>query len=338
MIVHASAGQVESILGAMRQAATAGGGAPLGAADRVALEAAYRYVFRGTGALDVERLPATSPAALAAALGDPDLARHAVRFLAVMALVDGRIDAAKIAVVLDYAQAFDLHEDYLRQLAEAAHGHLRWVAADMMRQNVRSIAGLVWDAGDPAATFLPYTGTGADVDLARRYQALEAEPPGTLGRALWAHYTRNGYLFPGEKTGLNEKFATPHDSTHVLSGYDTSPRGEVLVSTFTAAMHGQHPMSGHILPVIFSWHLGVQLNPVAKSATGALDPEAFWLAWDRGSRIAVDTFGPDWDFWAVIHEPVADLRRRYAIPPLDPASDATLTLDPTAPAPASGHD
>ena len=43
-------------------------------------------------------------------------------------------------------------------------------------------------------------------------------------------------------------------------------------------MHERAPMSGHILPVIWSWHIGIQLNPVAKRATGALDPEAFWLA------------------------------------------------------------
>jgi hypothetical protein len=40
----------------------------------------------------------------------------------------------------------------------------------------------------------------------------------------------------------------------------------------------------------------------------------------------VDTFGPHWNFWAVVHEPVGTLRRRYAMPPLDPAVDATLAL------------
>ena len=112
----------------------------------------------------------------------------------------------------------------------------------------------------------------------------------------------------------------------MLSGYDTSPHGELLVSTFTAAMHKKEPMSGHILPVIFSWHLGIQLNDVAKSATGAFDPQGLWLAWERGSEITVDTFGPQWNFWAVVHEPVGTLRRRYGIPPLDPAVDATLAL------------
>ena len=108
--------------------------------------------------------------------------------------------------------------------------------------------------------------------------------------------------------------------------YDTSPHGELLVSTFTAAMHKQEPMAGHILPVIFSWHLGIQLNAVAQSATGAFDPPAFWLACDRGSEVVVDTFGPSWDFWAVVGEPVTELRRRYAIPLLTPGADATLDL------------
>jgi hypothetical protein len=43
-------------------------------------------------------------------------------------------------------------------------------------------------------------------------------------------------------------------------------------------MHSQEPMSGHILPVIMSWHLGIELVHLAGSSTGQLDPEKFWLA------------------------------------------------------------
>ena len=39
-----------------------------------------------------------------------------------------------------------------------------------------------------------------------------------------------------------------------------------------------------------------------------------------------DLFAPEGDFWAVVDEPVAELRRRYAIPPLDPPLGATLSL------------
>src|SRR5436309_482146 len=129
----------------MRWVASAAGATPLGPADRATLGAAYRYVFKGRDALDVDGLPPTTPAELAGVLSDQALAEHAVRFLAVMALVDGRLDERKIVLVLRYATALRVHEDYLRQLAEVGLGHLQWVAMDMMRQNIRSIAGLVWD-------------------------------------------------------------------------------------------------------------------------------------------------------------------------------------------------
>ena len=65
-------------------------------------------------------------------------------------------------------------------------------------------------------------------------------------------YQHNNYAFPGEESALNIGFAVPHDSTHVLAGYDTSPRGELMTSTLTAAMHGSEATSGHVLPVILS--------------------------------------------------------------------------------------
>ncbi len=118
--------------------------------------------------------------------------------------------------------------------------------------------------------------------VGRGYEALGKLPDNTFGKALWGFDKKNGYAFPGEPTALNEAFATPHDSAHVISGYDTTSRGEILVSTFTAAMHPMNPMAGHILPVIFSCHLDVKFNDVAKSTSGGLDPDGFWHAWARG--------------------------------------------------------
>lgn len=62
------------------------------------------------------------------------------------------------------------------------------------------------------------------------------------------------------------------------------------MSTFTAGMHPEELMEGHILPVIYSWHLGVKTNDVAGSFHGALDPERFFVARNRGAA----TEGPDY--------------------------------------------
>jgi hypothetical protein len=237
MIIRTSPEQTCAILRAMFQVGTVRGTKQLTHLDFLTLEAAARHVFPPTDRLDLSRLSPISPLDLTVALSDSQFAQYAARFLTIMALVDGEIDTSKIAIVLEYAQALNVHEDYLQDLTETLRGHISWVAMDMMRHNVQSIAGMHWQPDNLMAEFLPYTGTEADHALAKRYQALGLLPEGTLGRAFWGHYQKNGYPFPGEQNGLSEKFAVPHDSTHVLSGYNTSPQGELLVSTFTAAMH-----------------------------------------------------------------------------------------------------
>ncbi|HEY6084590.1 MAG TPA: hypothetical protein VIU63_04300 [Nitrospira sp.] len=313
MLVETHPNQAQAILRAMRQVVTCSGRTRLSDAGHSALTAAARHVFAESG-LRAENLPAIAARELAGILLDETTAKWAVRFLSVMALVDGVLDNDKIALVLEYATALRVHEPYLKQLSEAARDNLAWALTDMTRQNIKSLWNQPWrDEDDVMALFLPYSGDHADSMLVARHEALGALPAGTLGRGYWEIYKKNGYAFPGDPKGVNAAFARPHDSTHVLSGYDTTPEGEILVSTFTAGMHPVLPMEGHILPVIFSWHLGVEINKLAGSARGALDPERFWSAWVRGAHTTVDLFASDWDFWSHVEEPVEHLRQRYHV-------------------------
>jgi hypothetical protein len=182
----------------------------------------------------------------------------------------------------------------------------------MIRANLESLTGKPWDTDDAMPWLMPYK-TKPDPALAARFHTLLDLPKETFGHAFAAFYRANKYAFPGEEEALNFAFAAPQDSSHLLAGYDTSPRGEVLASTFTAAMHRSEAMSGHVLPVIFSWHLGIPLNELAGSAKGALDPQEFWHAWARGERMKVDLFGPDWDFWAATAQPVDAVRAHIGL-------------------------
>jgi len=316
MLIELDPRQASAVLGAMRRVAAANGRQPLSPADRSALVAFHRFILRSDAPLDVDALPwstATDVAALVTDAADRD---HVVQFLIVMALVDGTVDRAKIGEVDAYAQALGVREDAVRQLAEVGRGHLAWVRADVARQNLRSITGHDVDATIDA-WIMPYRET-PDPALAARYRALAGLPEGTLGRTFAEFYRANGFAFAGEPAGLNERFASPHDATHILSGYDTTPQGELLVSTFTAGMHPQEPMAGHILPVILSWHLGIELAKLPGEIKGQLDPAKFWNAWERGSQVAVDVFSADWSLWRAAPESLDALRLRYRIAPLDP--------------------
>jgi hypothetical protein len=304
----------DAILAAMRQVALADG-RPISHADTASIRAAAHYMLRRPDIADIGALPPCSPDDLRKLLKDRETADEAIKYLAVMALVDGVLDHAKIARVLEYARALDIEAAYLTELVEAASGHMDWVVADMTRKNFDSVISRSSQGLDPVAWIVPYGGDKADPDLVARYEALDKLPDNSFGKALWRFDKKNGYAFPGDPTALNAAFATPHDSTHVISGYDTSYRGEILVSTFTAGMHPINPMAGHILPVIFNGHLGVKFNDVATPGTGGLDPEEFWHAWARGREMAIDLFAPDWNAWDWVERDIDELRREWNVTP-----------------------
>jgi hypothetical protein len=299
----------------MRQVALAGGHA-ISHADTASILAAGHYLLRRPDLSDISTLPAAEPEDLVAILKDRELAAEAVKYLAIMVMVDGVLDEAKLARVLAYARALDIEAAYLTEMVEAASGHMDWVIADMTMRNAESVVSEAWGSRpDPAEWILPYKDRKADPVLVQRYEALSELPRNTFGKALWDFDKKNRYPFPGDPAALNAAFATPHDATHVISGYDTSHRGEILVSTFTAAMHPINPMAGHILPVIFNGHLGVRFNEVATPAHGGFDPNEFWHAWARGHDMTVDIFDPAWSAWDWIERDLEELRRDWNVAP-----------------------
>lgn len=304
----------DAILGAMRQVALAGGHA-ISHADTASILAAGHYLLRRPELQDISILPAAEPADLVAILKDRAIAEEALKYLAIMAMVDGALDHDKLRRVLEYSRALDIEADYLTDLVEAASGHLAWATADMWRKNFDSILSRSSEGLDPAVWIRPYDGANADPALVGRYEALGRLPQNTFGKALWDFDKKNGYPFPGDPAALNAAFGTPHDSTHVISGYDTSARGELLVSTFTASMHPINPMSGHILPVIFFFHFGEHMNDVGHAGKGGLEPDEFWHAWARGEEMTVDIFDPKWNVWDWVEHDLDELRRGWNVSP-----------------------
>lgn len=311
MEITSIATEREAILSAMAQIAILGGTRTLTAADITSLQACSHYLFQ-TELPDWHQLPPILPQQLAQRLPNPNQRELALQLLTVMAFVDGVVDEAKINLVLTYADALNVHANYIQDLVATTRRQWAWILADMSQRNIESIIGEPWAGADITDWLLPYRHR-TDPALVMRFQALSELPPDTLGYKFWEFYQAQGYAFPGESEGLNVRFAIPHDCTHLLAGYDTSPAGEILVSTFTAAMHRQDAMAGHILPVIYSWHLGIAFNDVAGAAQGALHPQEFWQAWARGNDTTIDLFDPAWDFWNVTAMPLEPLRARYKI-------------------------
>lgn len=313
------------LLGAARAVATGGGTAAL---SSKAAGAITSLAVLGLGCEDpaIEGLMPSTPEDLAAVLRDPDEASTAAEILAVVALVDGDLNRPRIEQVLGFADSLNIHDNWLDDLAKSLDPDLGPIIADMGDKNLRSVTdGRVNldDIDDVSHWLMPYDGEGANDPLGDRYRELRSLPPGSLGYEFWSFYDRHHFAFPGQPGAVNEVFGTPHDCTHLISGYDTTPQGELLVSTFTSRMHPIFPMEGHVLPVIYSWHLGIEFNRLAGSYKGALDPAKFWVAWDRGLRTSGDTFAEDFDLWHHADAPLASLRLAFEVPALDGAHTAS---------------
>jgi hypothetical protein len=319
MLVSAPPDRAQTILGAMHAVALEHGDGTVTEMDREAIAAAGSIVF-GLGEIDVDLLVPVTPETLAATVNSQKEAEQATRMLAVMSLVDGVADPEKTALVRRYAEALGVGDGYLEILTEVAEDEVAQATACMVRKNVESFPHLEVGRLDEGALgpFLPYR-EAPDPELEARYAALGELAEGTFGRAFYDHFTRNSFEFPGNPAGLAEGFTTPHDSSHVLSGYSTSEAGEICVSTFIGAMHPDHPMAAEVLPVLYSWHVGIKLNELAKSSRGAFAPEKFWTAWKRGAATTVDVVAADWDCWGATPVPLEELRASYGVPPVDSA-------------------
>ncbi|MGL4262339.1 MAG: hypothetical protein ACRCTX_12035 [Afipia sp.] len=310
MHIPATLDQARSTLAVMLGIA-ATDGSPT-AIDHETIAAATRFIFHLEPQFGLAGLTPLSPYRQTELADDPALATQAVSFAAVMALIGGSIDPAKLSGVVKLADSLRVKDEFVHDLARIALGDLKDAKAHMLLANLESVTGRAWATADMGPWLQPY-GAAPDPALATRFHALARLPENTFGHAFAMFYQANGYAYPGEATALNFEFAVPHDTTHILAGYDTSPRGELLTSTLTATMHRAHAMSGHILPVILSWHLGIPLNDIAGSATGGFEPEEFFYAWARGEDTSADLFAPEWDFWSAAIQPIDAVREEVGL-------------------------
>jgi hypothetical protein len=314
-----------AVLGAAKSVGTGAGRHELSDAAATAIST-FAPLALGVAPPDIGTLAQPEAGELAARLSNPEECATAVEMLAVTSLVDGGFDDARIGTVLEFADALDVRDGWLNDLSMSLEPDLTPVVEDMNDHNLQSITdGRVHlsEISDINMWLEPYDPDGDDSGLAERYEDLASLPEGSFGHAFWSFFERRHFPFAGRPGAVNEVFATPHGSTHVISGYDTTPQGEMLVSTFTSRMHPLYPMSGHVLPVIYSWHLGVECNELTGCFQGALDPAKMWMAWNRGKHAAADTFDPSFAFWDHAERPLDAVRDDFGVEPLDPAFAAS---------------
>jgi hypothetical protein len=270
-------------------------------------------------ALPLPELGPISPAELASGITRPHARHRLVQLAIVTATVDADPTESQHEQVLAIAEALEQEEKGLQLLYDLVHDRRAMVRFDIMR---RMLGGSFMgdDAREKASTMASIFGSITKLsrpkpELAWRFRQLGLLPEGTLGREYWKFATRRKFDFPGELGAIIERTVI-HDLGHVLSGYDTTPEGELRQGAFQA---GNRRNDGFVFLcfVLTQFQLGIKFAPIAETRVGAFQTQtpAVIEAVARGAACKVDTTD-HWDFWADVERPVQELRESWGIPPI----------------------
>ena len=264
---------------------------------------------------DLDALPEIQPEELAANFTDPKLRAQLVNGMTIVSLASGELTEDKTHQVKAYADALGVESHLVRDIQLLLDKHMMMFRIDLVRRTeiASSIKQYAKHRGifGVLKTAKAALGHGFDIEEARRYQKLGLLPEGTVGRTYWEMIRRNDFSFPGEPHGPPNPIVR-HDLNHVLSGYDTTPTGELQVAAFQAAGMQTDPFAILVF-ILCQFHLGVRITPVARSAKKMFQPEAFIVALERGLAANNPTFDLDWDPMSIMERSLADVREEYNV-------------------------
>jgi tellurite resistance protein/ubiquinone biosynthesis protein Coq4 len=277
---------------------------------------------------DVETLPPITLEELKRHCDDPSQARQLVRMMVMISLADGPPSHEEMRLLRSFAAALNVHEPAVRVIGHLArHRLLRFRLAFARRSHIRiylrNTYRLLEGVVPLVKAILRMRGViGEDTRLASRFHALGDLPEDSLGHHFYRHCQDAGLPFSGEKGGFPIG-ALYHDFTHVLAGYDTSPKGEMKAAAFQAGFTKHDADFFTALFAIVIHTAGVNLAPfpmpvlLGRIGEGNLAADVL-RALQRGASMNVD-LGSDWDFWEYVDLPIEVVRERLGVPPLSTA-------------------
>jgi hypothetical protein len=245
-------------------------------------------------------------------------------------MADGPPSTGQVSLISGFGAALNVEEPAVKAIGHLARGRrIRFRIAFLPRSHIRhyfrNTARMSGSRLSVLNALLIFRGVTEDPARASRFRALEHLPEDTLGHQFFRHCVDADVGFPGEKGGFPEG-AIYHDVTHVLSGYDTSPEGELKNAAFQAG----YTKDDHDF---FTWLFSIVLHAARVNVTpfpmpvipGLLGQPG--LAMDilrelrRGNSVKLD-LGDRWDFWEYAELPIQVARERLGVIPRGATVDA----------------
>ena len=271
--------------------------------------------------LDTAALSEIEPVSIQRYILREDEARQLIRFMVIISLAEGRPTTEQAALIENFAKALDVKEPAVKVVRHLARNRI-WLFRfsffphSHLRSYFRNTYRMTGAVRHVVKGLLVFRGLMEETSLSERFRALESLPEETLGRQFYDHMVEAGLAFPGEKGGFPIG-AVYHDFTHVLSGHDTTPEGEMKNAAFQAGYTQDDDDFFTVLFAVLIHTAGINVTPfempvmLGRVGQGNLALEVF-RAMQRGSQMKVD-LGAGWDFWQYIEQPIALVREQLGI-------------------------
>ena len=268
--------------------------------------------------IDIQCLESITPAACAALIKDEDKRFQLIQILILMPYVDMSLNLQMIDMVDEYANAFGLNPNTLRDLHKVKDNHLKRLLWDYGRRSMDEFLGLN-SAPKLVKGFVDaiHQSVG-DPILASKYKGLVNYPEGSLGHSIFYWYRDREWPLPGEHKSMSE-LLIKHDCCHILGGFNTDTYGEMNVAAFQAGLFSDGFGFESLLEVILDFHLGKKFSTVGDiipPSTGSFVPDDAMAGYEKGLCCNVNII-QDLDFWSVANVQVSAIRENLGIPRID---------------------
>ena len=261
--------------------------------------------------LDLAAIEPVPPNVFAERINDPEHRVHALEYLTLAPYIEPEMRSEQADLVAAYFSALHMRSDAFSFMNNIAHRHILMSQLCIARKLLPHLL-----PGGPLAHIVRamrmVRESRGDAKIAGEYQALENLPAGTLGNAFYRFHRLRGFQLPGEKGCIPEELSALHDLTHILSGYNTDFRGEILAQAFAGGSMPKHGMMAAVSGLL-SFHNGLVFDGGGRNKLekGNLDARAWAQAFERGMKAL--PFLEGWDFKADWQKPVPEVRERFQI-------------------------
>jgi len=302
--------ETSTVIGAFKYVCSDGDKAPLQPLHEAFLEGFRDHVFHHSE-IDLAAVAPLPPAAFAGQLTDPEHRVNALEYLTLAPYIEPEMRAEQADLVAGYFAALGMRSEAFVFMKNIAHRHILMSQFCVVRKLLPHLL-----PGGPLTHLVQAVSmlrqSRGDARTAAEYQALEHLPEGTLGNVFYRFHRLRGFALPGEKGCIPEELSSLHDLTHILSGYNTDSRGEILAQAFAG---GTMPKHGMMVAVsgLLSYHNGLVYDAGGTLSLnrGNLDPRAWAEAFGRGMNAKY--FIEGWDYKAHWREPISKVRESLGI-------------------------